>query len=404
MANLPGKFRNAAFLTDTHDMAGGRRIALHEYPLRDVPYAEDMGRKARTWSIEAFTLADDSTARDALIDALEEAGPGTLSHPYLGTLRAVVQDFSVSESTHATRVARFSITFAEAGERLVPAATQDTASSLDAAASIAKTASEASFASRFGVAGLPSHVNDRAFADIGALLETASDWGRTVLMPIAEASAFARTLSGFASALTVLLGTPASLAAQIGGIFTQLRGAAGTAMSAVRGLAGARDYQRAAVSSVPSTPAATAAAPARAQVVANTRAVHELVRRSALIESARSTASLRFGSGDAPAARADAQALRDALADQIDIEADSADDTTYQALMALRTALVRHVTARAVALPNAATVSLKATLPALVIAHQIHGDATRAGELVDRNHIRHPGFVTGGTRLEVLHG
>jgi prophage DNA circulation protein len=42
-----GRFRTAAFQIDAHDQAGGRRLALHEYPLRDDPYAEDMGRLER---------------------------------------------------------------------------------------------------------------------------------------------------------------------------------------------------------------------------------------------------------------------------------------------------------------------------------------------------------------------
>ena len=33
-----GRFRGAAFLIESHDAGGGRRLALHEFPLRDEPY------------------------------------------------------------------------------------------------------------------------------------------------------------------------------------------------------------------------------------------------------------------------------------------------------------------------------------------------------------------------------
>ena len=49
-------FRGAQFEVDDVDASGGRRLVKHEYPLRDVPYAEDMGRKAREYSVKAFIV------------------------------------------------------------------------------------------------------------------------------------------------------------------------------------------------------------------------------------------------------------------------------------------------------------------------------------------------------------
>ncbi len=42
------------------------------------------------------------------------------------------------------------------------------------------------------------------------------------------------------------------------------------------------------------------------------------------------------------------------------------------------------------------------TEPALLIAHRLYGDASRADEIIARNKIAHPLFVPGGTPLEVL--
>ena len=41
-------------------------------------------------------------------------------------------------------------------------------------------------------------------------------------------------------------------------------------------------------------------------------------------------------------------------------------------------------------------------MPALVAAYNLYGTATRADEIVSRNHVRHPGRVPGQTQLEVL--
>ena len=41
----PASFRGVAFEVGSHSESGGRRVELHEYPLRDAPYAEDLGKK-----------------------------------------------------------------------------------------------------------------------------------------------------------------------------------------------------------------------------------------------------------------------------------------------------------------------------------------------------------------------
>lgn len=85
----PASFRGVPFdAFEEHSEAGGRRLVRHEFPLRDTPYAEDMGRKAGQWQVEAFVLrnrwADYEAARNRLRDALNEAGPGTLIHHSAG--------------------------------------------------------------------------------------------------------------------------------------------------------------------------------------------------------------------------------------------------------------------------------------------------------------------------------
>ena len=43
---LDASFRGAAFRVESHSAeAAGRRAAVHQYPGRDTPYAEDLGRR-----------------------------------------------------------------------------------------------------------------------------------------------------------------------------------------------------------------------------------------------------------------------------------------------------------------------------------------------------------------------
>jgi prophage DNA circulation protein len=108
----PATFRGVPFFVDTAERSGGRRTVKHEYPNRDEPFIEDMGRRAGSYPVEGYVLgADYLAARNALIAALETEGPGELVHPYYGTLRVICSTFRVREAAGEGGVARLSIEF-----------------------------------------------------------------------------------------------------------------------------------------------------------------------------------------------------------------------------------------------------------------------------------------------------
>jgi len=85
--------------------------------------------------------------------------------------------------------------------------------------------------------------------------------------------------------------------------------------------------------------------------------------------------------------------LRDSLNEAIYTASLKADPAHYQALNNHRLALVKHLTAVAASGVRLVDVTPPETLPALVLAYRRFGDATREAEVVQRNRIRHPGFV-----------
>jgi prophage DNA circulation protein len=95
--------------------------------------------------------------------------------------------------------------------------------------------------------------------------------------------------------------------------------------------------------------------------------------------------------------------VRTELADSLDEESESTNnDLVYVALTDLRTAVVQAVPDPDQDLPRLAKFSPRQTLPSLVVAYQLYGDAGRADDIVARNDPRRPGFLTGGQSLEVL--
>jgi len=123
----PASFRAANFKVISTNTSIGRRNVIHQYPLRDEPYVEDLGLDTDEFSIEGYIVQhkdneyDYFAQRDLLIEELKKSGSGTLIHPFLGEITAsLLGKVRLSESFNEGGVARFSMTFVRAEETKVP--------------------------------------------------------------------------------------------------------------------------------------------------------------------------------------------------------------------------------------------------------------------------------------------
>lgn len=385
----PASFRGVPFHTEGADASIGRRTETHEYPGRDVPWIEDLGRRARTLSLDGYVLgADYMAARDRLIAALEAAGPATLVHPYWGALTVVCTDCRVSESSREGGMARFSMAFAEAGAQQFPAARTDSAQTVAARADQTRDASRAAFVVEYGVEALPGWVAESAESTLGAALREIDDLAAQLTPDLSLLAELQLEAARVAGTLAALVRAPVILAAQVQARVEALARIPQRPADALAALA-------ALFSAAPPTVAA-ATTRANQQAALNTAATAALVRQLALAEAARLIPDAAFDSVS------EAAAARDAVLAAIDAEqAITPDDTLFGALTALAAATTRAVAARADSLARLGTVRFNGPLPALVVAQRVYGDARRADEIVARNRVRHPGFVPGGVALEV---
>lgn len=446
---LMGRFREARFIVPDSDLTIGRRHEVHEYPLRDLPYVEDLGRKARQFTIEVFvdaTLAGDYlAARDALIAAIEAPGPGSLVHPWYGTLTVSITEAIVRESTREGGRATFRLTCVESGELTFPTGGADTGAGVAQAAEAVEVIALQEFTEQYEVSDLPPAMLDeladavggitsaisealsgpyKALSDLtgGALeslqnvvrqvtrIEGAID--RAILDAVSGVSNLTSAVSsmirvpfnvgaailGSVQRISALFGDPGRvLRLYSGPLFRSLFGGSSSGNSG--GSVGARGGLPA-----PLTPRGV-------QQVRAYQAAVRLARRAALAEGGKSLAlALTAQTADQPLTRQEAEQARDLLFAALDEELESVDEVTgepiddraYASLTALRAAVAEDVRVRGARLPELTTYRTTATLPALVVAHQLYGDARRAEEIVHRNKIAHPGFVPGGELLEVL--
>ena len=403
---LPASFRGVGFSVQKAQTQVGRRVVVHEYPQRDDPWPEDMGLKANAFTIEAIVIGPDYfKARDALIEVLRQPGAGTLIHPYYGKRTVTLNSPArISESPDQGGSARFSLDFVEAGENTEPSAREDTQSDVDQVADEANATVGKDFAETYSIDKTPDFVGKGA-------LDMANDMARKInalrtrLVPsITMFSPYMQAAQSFFGSIAGLIRAPAAFAQGVLGMIGALKVLALQPKYALNSYKALFDYGNA-------VPKLRGSTPMRQRQLANQQAMVALVRRGALIEAARTASQVAWPTS------AEAVAARDDLAARLDDEAAGIvpapgggtqivppSEEVYQALTALRIALVRDLTRRAIDAPTLASATLPATMPALVAAYRILGDATREDEIIERNRVRNPAFVPGGVPLEVIAG
>ncbi|MGN6518663.1 MAG: DNA circularization protein [Dokdonella sp.] len=417
----PASFRGVPFVVTSITNRFGRRNAVHEYPFRDEPWVEDLGRSARRFQISGFIVGDDVIAQRArMIAAVESPGDGALVHPTLGRMRVALIDFSTDEDIRG-RVFAFTFSFIRQGQRLYPAATPSGTDAVGDAAGAADTSAAAAFARRAlgalsGGAAEIDQVAKQAAAFSAQATQYANDATSLIKLAVTLPGSFGR-LVGLASGIAT---GGVTVAAQ-GTTIADLTGAAAAAREAVAVAAGAltaaartlsprslgtfttaAQTLASAVRAAASTPGdalrslgalagfAPVGAAAGAQLVVQGAAA-DAFRRAALTAMARAGADYEpSSSNDALAARAQVLAVVDA---EIDVAGDQGDDDVFMALRALRAVVVQDLNARGASLPSLRTVSVAAPLPSLVLAQRLYRDASRADELVARAMPRHPAFM-----------
>lgn len=427
-----GSFRGAPFRTVSHEGSGGRRAVIHEYPGRDDPTSEDMGRLSRRFALELFVAGRDYFGdRDALIAALEIKGPGLLVHPYLGQHNVVVLSYSVAESTDEGGIARFSIEFGEAGVPIA-ASTEDANADAAGAADAAQEDGPAEFADIFSLDGMPgfveeaansvmnglSGITDAIAAASGAYGDVLSAYGKAVGFMndltniVRKPLALGRAIAGLVkSTVSVAKGPPASITASTASTASAASSASaatpastGTVASPISAFAPTRAAIAACYRIVEYTVADPVfATPARARQKANADAVLHLVRRAAMAELVTTIAQADWPSRDEAAAVRDTAAAR--LDDLALAAADAGEDARALVYDTLRRQIVRDIAQRIPGLPEVQQFLPRATVPALALANRLYGHGSAeamAADIVERNAMRHPCFVPGGVSVGVL--
>lgn len=243
----PASWRGVPFGVISSQYTAGRRVSVHEYPGRNVPWVEDMGRATRVISFSGFVVGDDVYAQARhLLGACEQKGYGTLIHPTLGRRTvALVSPVTAVESAEDGRAVRLSFQFVETLGPTSPTIATDSSSGISLASATAFLGIPTSFAS--GVVGVVS----QGAAAVQGAVRTVSGFVSTASRLVGDArlvvhavsglvaptgSTFGRYALGGRSGPLSALSTVQSTLAGVVTATSAVRGAASSAVSLVESL------------------------------------------------------------------------------------------------------------------------------------------------------------------------
>lgn len=433
----PASFRGVPFHVDSDSMPAGRRTQTHEYPQRDKPLVEDLGRVTREIKLAAFVIGEDCYfQRDNLLNALDKPGAGELVHPWYGRLTATATVCSVSHERREGGMVRFDLVFVEDGEKGFPAGVPNTARQLE-------DSSESLLESAIARYKAAMAVVNRARLAVVALQNGVAGVQMAIASELRQLTGLVSSVEALAD---MLINAPGNFAAMIRGQFASVGGSSRSSGYRWGPSSGGESASLEAdpefARTVAALPEATpefasfaesgraitgqveqarqlASAPPPAggtDTAAVVTAARELVRDALIVLAVREAVAMPvvqtpepltgFATLEqqvvAPIQRpevpvtAEVVALRDALADALWLAALASPVEHVEQLEAVRSQVRAHLTEVARAGVRLAEVTTRESLPAVVLAYQRYGDATRAEEIVTRNKVQHPGFLPVG--------
>lgn len=412
---LPASFRGVPFAVLDMATQTGRRIALHEYPGRDEPWAEDMGRGARRIRFRGFIVANDpvyfggpiALQRAALLTASETRGPGLLTHPTLGLVKVVCEMMSIGEALDGASYSSIEFSFVEAGQQGLPSLL---VSSFGVAAAVIAAVGTAA-----GVVRMLSLGGEGAAGSAsGSLPAATAQWSGQVVALGNDATALSRltaalpgsfgrysrgATTGFLSRIdSASADTLPQLVTLAAGQRAAIADAAADLADVVRALTVTTsevDYADATAGLI-GTLAAACADPADAlRLLAELLdyspagldaatpigiAVAGLFTRLVVLEIVRAAAAYQPASYEDAFARL--VSVTAVIDDAILTAGDQGQDDLFAALRALRVEVVNDLRARGASLAHVRMFTTASPIPAIVLAQRLYRDTGRADELV----------------------
>lgn len=437
---LKASWRGVQFGVRSTSVSVGRRTVVHEFPAQTLPAVEDLGRATRRFEVEGVVVGTDYLSRrDELRRAFEQAGRGELCLPTYGVIQAALEaPVQLTEAPEEGGLCRFSAKWVEATDALRDVHASDPKAVAMAAVTLAKAAVPPAFAAQVAAAAgayeealggdaistalgevsnppLPAVVQKSVLSAVSGALDKAISAVDGALSTLSLPQEALQSMRAQVQALTAkaaeLAATPEKAAAAVQALIDEATGLAGDVADLVgwaldpvtRLLSLLQGAQPDEPPEVPLSLLIPEQNP-EATLASAMDAAAQRLRLSSLLTSAAETA-LDADWPTSDAAQDVADALSVLLEAAIDAPASLSSQADAEARQLVAEAIgltVRFLREEAASLPRLSDYTPALTMPAVLLAHRLYGDASRADELVRFNALDDPLRVPGTVPLKVL--
>ncbi len=395
---LTASFRGVRFFVERDSNQSGRKTVVHEFPERDLPYAEDLGRDTRVYNISGYLVGDDYlTQRDSLLNACEnKSGAGLLIHPYFGALDVVCQRVRTIDNANETNMLRLGLTFVESGLDRFPVFRPNTRTQNSTNRLAALDVAKDTLAAAYDLTRVPINKVKQIRANIRTALGIVEDARLTVK----SVASYRRRFEALGDDVETLLNSPRELADAFADLLMF-----GTFPSGLFPAGRSDEYNEDNEDS-PATSGNSRDQFNELQEVwdfapgsdtVSSDAFNSFFNQAVICAAAGLITEIEFDSVN------EAEEFRDILVQQVNgILEQEADSELSDAFRSLRTGVIEDVNRRAVNLSRLVELTLVESAPALVLSYNLYGSTDSEQDIIDRNKVENPGFVPGGEPIEVL--
>jgi prophage DNA circulation protein len=396
-------YKGVPFFVEMDDENGSRRIVEHEFPMRDLPYNEDLGEGVRHYEITAYVASDSSDVDAASVIAIcATRGPGALVLPSQGPVTVRCLDFKRSRTKDKHGYEALSLKFTREGVAGALVSIASLANTVLVTADAAALTVALSFAQATITAAQPDYVVEAAVSGIqndASALEAV----RASAPVDADTSAAQLTeIQSIFDAATTVTETPvlgAGVYATTAGqnsnspavdLAARLVATARTLSKGMPASDAISQFEQVFTAAQVVIPAPVYVTPGTLQEVANQAAAYQLLRLAAL--TAYSEAIARVKLTDRPSAIT----LRANVAEYFESElliVNASDIDLAHAIMALRDSVINYLSTAVISLAPVIMVEANLSMPSLFWAWRLYMDPTRSTELAARNGVPHPSFM-----------
>lgn len=383
-------YKGASFWVETDQASGGRRLVVHEFPMRDVPYVEDLGERYHEFTVTAYVASDRAdTEAASLMSMCATRGPGILVLPTIGPVVVRCAEFSRTHVRDRLGYIAHSLKFIREGALGALISSASLINMIFVQSEATASAAVSAYTRVAMIKDVPDYVQKSLQTGTENALATLEAVRTSVnVEPVANAEQRNAIESAYTKLPEVMASEDTDELAVVAGTITSVALSLVENMEPSSGLASM-------VSVIEATPIATEPAASetsvwRFSVAVNTQAANNLLRIAALTAYCEAVARVKVGD------RRAAITLRANVSSYFEeqLGALSSDEyEIYNALIKLRDATVNYLSRAIIDLAPVVRVAASYQMPSLFWAWRLYKDPTRSSELVDRNRVAHPSFM-----------